>query len=160
MPAGGLDRSHAESRSAIPQVPRWRRRGGSPPKIFRPDGGRDGTGSGSRSRPQYDLLLSVALHLRGWPSPGVGEIRAIRCGVPDGGVNKETHRERCRDLRRPEAKASAIVMSLFLAISEPPDAPKSKIKDGLAAGRWPPRSRATNRLTYSASDIPKSRARR
>ena len=49
--------------------------------------------------------------------------------------------------------------SLFAATSQPSEAPRSTTTAGLAAGRSPPRSRATRRLTYSASDIPRSLAR-
>jgi len=51
-----------------------------------------------------------------------------------------THAERRRRLLVPEAKASAIMASLFLAILEPSDEPKSNITEGSA--RCPPISLA------------------
>src|SRR6516164_5695990 len=84
--------------------------------------------------------------------PGVTGLGFVCSGIPHGGIDKQTHARRRRRLRSPAAKASASMLCLLVAISEPPEEPKSKRAAGFAVEGAPPRSRATRRLTYSARD--------
>src|SRR5580658_3203002 len=84
----------------------------------------------------------------------IRNIRRINRRVPDGSIDKEAHRNGTRrfDFSRRAPMASAIIASLFAAMSESLEWPRSKTADGSAALREAPRSRVTRRRTYSARD--------